>query len=282
MITRYFITTLAETKSQKELSQMQVFDSGLTQLVKREPGKNWSTNTLNRAWEVSKQVSVSTQMSTLILEQGSAGIFRIPNMPVVRSNRKKREARKAWSGVSPADFDNKAVGAKIAEYRRKKGIKQYALADHLGVSAGRVSQIETGAAPTTIAVLASIGKFLGVPITELVAAGEIVGPRYFKKYSGCIVFVESDDKNLPRVDYQMSSSISGKGTMGCSLHNWSNPDWASAASAIEITKAEYDQHLRFCTTLFTESMIGKQRPMIVSEEVIDITNYDPKGIHKTK
>lgn len=56
----------------------------------------------------------------------------------------------------------------LLEYRRKRGISQYALAKQLGVTTSAISQYENGKRKPNISILAEIAKVLGCTVDELI------------------------------------------------------------------------------------------------------------------
>ncbi len=61
------------------------------------------------------------------------------------------------------------IGKRIAEYRKKKDLKQDELAEMLGVSPQAVSKWENGLSCPDISLLPELSKILGISIDELVA-----------------------------------------------------------------------------------------------------------------
>lgn len=59
------------------------------------------------------------------------------------------------------------IGARIAKYRKEKGMTQEALADKLGVSSQAVSKWETDTSCPDISLLPTLAQVLGITVDEL-------------------------------------------------------------------------------------------------------------------
>lgn len=67
--------------------------------------------------------------------------------------------------------DLKAVGARIADARERRGLKQVRLAELAGFSDGTLQNYEAGRIPDGVAKLASVARALGVTLDWLVFGG---------------------------------------------------------------------------------------------------------------
>ena len=67
-----------------------------------------------------------------------------------------------------------ALGVRIAELRRARGLSQETLAWEAGIHTNHLSTIERGVANPSVAVLLAISRFLGITLAELVKDIEIV------------------------------------------------------------------------------------------------------------
>ena len=66
-------------------------------------------------------------------------------------------------------IDYKAIGRRIALYRKKKGLTQAALSEILGVSESYVSQVERGSARISLSRLDEISEVLSTDIALLIS-----------------------------------------------------------------------------------------------------------------
>lgn len=66
-------------------------------------------------------------------------------------------------------IDYKAIGRRIALYRKKKGLTQAALSETLGVSESYVSQVERGSARISLSRLDEISEVLSTDIALLIS-----------------------------------------------------------------------------------------------------------------
>jgi transcriptional regulator with XRE-family HTH domain len=75
--------------------------------------------------------------------------------------------------------DYKAIGRRIAFYRKKASITQAVLSEKLGVSEGYISQLERGSAKIPLPRLVQIADFLGVDVALLVSDRAVVSDVCF-------------------------------------------------------------------------------------------------------
>lgn len=66
-------------------------------------------------------------------------------------------------------IDYKAIGRRIAFYRKKAAITQSTLSEHLGVTESYISQIERGSTKVSLPRLDQIAGILSVDIAQLVS-----------------------------------------------------------------------------------------------------------------
>lgn len=75
--------------------------------------------------------------------------------------------------------DYKAIGRRIAFYRKKASMTQAVLSEKLGVSEGYISQLERGSAKIPLPRLAQIADILGIDIALLVSDRAVLSQEPF-------------------------------------------------------------------------------------------------------
>ena len=68
-------------------------------------------------------------------------------------------------------MQEKTIGAKIREYRQKKGLTQDALAAELNISSQAVSKWENGLTSPDISLLVPLSSALGIAVNDLLGGG---------------------------------------------------------------------------------------------------------------
>lgn len=104
------------------------------------------------------------------------------------------------------------VGKRIADCRKKRGIKQAELAEKLGKSSRTVQAYESGETDLSISILEEISNVLGVSINYLIGYEPSIKLECF---SDVLAFLfELDKKNEISFTIDISKPIGGSGDLG--------------------------------------------------------------------
>lgn len=99
----------------------------------------------------------------------------------------------------PLDPALVALGRRIAEMRKRKGLAQAHLAESVGVAIESISRIERAAAVPSLPLLIRIASALEVPLGDLLAAGPIRSvPRTDPETAKLIALVASKAPDVRR------------------------------------------------------------------------------------
>lgn len=82
--------------------------------------------------------------------------------------------------MHPMNVDYKMIGTRIKHARKNKNMTQEALAEHLDVSIGYISQVERGITKISLNLLGSIAHILECDIADLIRGSAVDSEKYME------------------------------------------------------------------------------------------------------
>ncbi|MBK5218923.1 MAG: helix-turn-helix transcriptional regulator [Thermoleophilia bacterium] len=114
-----------------------------------------------------------------------------------------------------------SIGSRIKEYREERGMSASDLATKAGVSKSYLSELESakeGVKKPSAELLYSIGKALGVAMSDLLGRPIITAPRS-KPPASLLKFAE-DNPKVPKGDIEMLTQIQFRGDPPKTAERW--------------------------------------------------------------